>query len=371
MSTNMFEKTTVKEPEKKDIVKILAVYTPLIYIIGLILCYFIIYSSCPNVDVYLYDTSFSGFIRKGKNQRIFDTWMYNNEAEMAYIRLWRLYDLVDYFIIVVANNSHSGLGKNISFYPYDKEIEQFRDKMRIVYTPHLYCKPEYKRGNTRAWCIERSQRDYGYDYMKENFNLTEDDIILVSDCDEIFTRDAVKFISEHPPKTFYFVKGHMYFPYYFHYQEQWDLGFVLRYQHHFNRTLSSLRVLGHIGPNKEDILQNDVPFITHCTWCFKDIEQYQNKIRSFGHQEFNRPPYITPDFIFKSHYCRDKINSGPNHYDLNITDYYNYLPDDPRLRFLYDRSFEYDIKRTKYTHDDLKTLCQREFDRRPIVYKQN
>ena len=34
------------------------------------------------------DTNSLGFVKKGKKQRIFDTWMYNNEAEMAYIRLW-------------------------------------------------------------------------------------------------------------------------------------------------------------------------------------------------------------------------------------------------------------------------------------------
>jgi hypothetical protein len=45
-------------------------------------------------------------IFKGSNDnngRVFICATYNNEEEMAYIHLWRLYDYVDKFIIVVSN----------------------------------------------------------------------------------------------------------------------------------------------------------------------------------------------------------------------------------------------------------------------------
>ena len=310
------------------------------------------------------DLSF-GYISKSKNQRIFDVWMYNNEAEMAYIRMWRLYNYVDYFLITVSNNTFSGLSKNISFFPFDEDIKQFRDKMIIITVPSNYCKKNYMSMG-RAWCIEKSQRDYSLEYYKTHMNPTENDILLVSDCDEIFTRDAIRFISEHPPISYYYVKGSMYFPYYFHYQQSWDLGFAIRYRKNMTEDLANVRTKSYkhsinyyVGGAKD--------FITHCSWCFNNIDQYINKLKSFSHQEFNKPPYTTPDFAFKSHYCRTKINSPKNHYDLNISDLHEYLPFDNRLAFLYDKSFEYDIKQTTFKTEDLKNLCSQTYDRSPFL----
>ena len=66
-------------------------------------------------------------------------------------------------------------------------------------------------------------------------------------------------------------------------------------------------------------------------------------------------PYITNDWIFKSQYCREKINSGPGH-DENIHDMRDLMPNDERLRFLYDPSYMYNISQTSYKKEDLKTL---------------
>ena len=52
--------------------------------------------------------------------RIFICAVYNNEAEYAYIHLWRLYDYIYKFIIVVSNMTFSGFPKNISFEPFEK-----------------------------------------------------------------------------------------------------------------------------------------------------------------------------------------------------------------------------------------------------------
>ena len=329
---------------------------------------FLLILSSFDIYIYIYDTNSFGFIRKGKNQRIFDTWMYNNEAEMAYIRLWRLYDYVDYFIILISNTTFSGLQKRITFHPFQNEIKRFEDKMRIVYVPGNYTYKEFYGDYSAAWEHENSQRDYAINYIEQNMQPTEDDIILVSDCDEIFTRDAVLFISEHPPKCYYYVLGSMYFPYYFHYQEDWTPGFVLRYRYNMTETLSEIRSAGY--EETPFLYRSDFDFITHCSWCFKSIRQYKNKLLSFSHQEFNKPPYTTPNFIFKSQYCRIKINSEKkNHYDKNITDYSQYLPtDDKRLQFLVDKSFTYNIKETTYTENDLKTLCPVEYDRTPFHF---
>jgi len=45
--------------------------------------------------------------------------LYNNESEMVFIHLWRLYDYIDRFIFVISNITYSGLPKNIIFRPYE------------------------------------------------------------------------------------------------------------------------------------------------------------------------------------------------------------------------------------------------------------
>ena len=50
------------------------------------------------------------------------------------------------------------------------------------------------------------------------------------------------------------------------------------------------------------------PFITLYSYYCKGIKKYRNKLRIYLYQEFNKPPYITNDWIFKSHYCIRKPN---------------------------------------------------------------
>lgn len=296
-------------------------------------------------------------ILKNPKIRIFDTFMYNGESETAYIRMWRLYKYVDYFVIVIAELTHSGHHHNISFYPFEKEINQYKDKIIIIKFPPKICyRHEYSL--KKSWCREKSQRDFGLIALQDMMNLTTNDIFLVSDCDEIFTRDALRYIIQNPPETYYHVRGATYFPYYFHRMEDWNLAFVYRYN-------PSLHHLSKFRKPIHNLIQSNEIFVTHCTYCFRDIEQYRNKIKSFAHQELNKPPFITNDWIFKSHYCREKINSKPG-IDEENTDWSELIPNDPRLTYLIDPSFEYPLNLTSYKKEDLNTLCDRKYRRTPL-----
>ena len=121
--------------------------------------------------------------------------------------------------------------------------------------------------------------------------------------------------------------------------------------------------------NNFDLMRYDYnsskALITHCSYCFKNIEEYKNKLKSFAHTEFNKPPYITNNWIFKSHYCREKINS-PRGHDERYEGWKDLIPDDERLKYLIDRSYMYNISQTNYTEKDLKFLCHRKYNRTPF-----
>ena len=117
-----------------------------------------------------------------------------------------------------------------------------------------------------------------------NFKLTNDDIILVSDVDEIFTREGIVYIRQNPPDYFYFVPGVMYFPYYFHRVNRWNNALAMRYN-------ISKRGQIHVSllRSGNDRRQFNVSkfFVTHCSYCFSSYEEFRNKLNSFSHQEKN------------------------------------------------------------------------------------
>jgi len=298
------------------------------------------------------------------NGTIFVSFMYNNEAEMAYIHIWRLYDYVDKFIFVISNKTFSNNPKNFSFSPYEENIRPYMDKIDIANFDNICNEKEYPSDNL-AWCLEKSQRDYAKTFIEKHYNPKKDDLFIVADIDEILTREGIEYIKENPPNNYSFIKGSMYFPYYYHKVDNWDKGLVIRY----NRNMLTLSKYRDIKIENNNTLKyklnSSKPLITHCSYCFKDLEQYKNKIISFAHQEFNKPPYITNNWIFKSHYCRTKINSFPG-YDEPYEGWKHLIPDDPRLKYLLDPSFMYPLNLTTYTKKDLENMCYRKYRRTPF-----
>ena len=288
---------------------------------------------------------------------------YNNEAEMLYIQVWRLYNYVDKFIFTVSNGTYSGLPKNFSLYPFEKELQLYMDKIEFIHFDNI-CDRNLYPYDEIVWCTEQSQRDYPKYYLEQNYNLNENDLIIVVDIDEILTREGIEYILEYPLKErIYHIKGSMYFPYYYHNVGDWDCGCIIRY----NKLMKSLNYYRH---NLYDYLlkyENNPskPLITHCSYCFRNIEKYRNKLQSYAHQEYNKEPYITNDWLFKSHYCRIKIGSNEGH-DEPYEGWRNLIPDDKRLKYLVDPSYTYDLSKTSYTKKDLETLCNKTYRRTPF-----
>ena len=131
--------------------------------------------------------------------RIFLCTLYNNEAEAAYIHIWRLYNYVDKFIIVISNLTHSGKPKVFSLEPFEKNIKPFMDKIDFAFFV-------YSSNNFKSGIRERMQRDYAKTYIEEKYNPTEKDLLIVVDIDEILTREGIEYIKNNPPNHFKFIK---------------------------------------------------------------------------------------------------------------------------------------------------------------------
>lgn len=121
---------------------------------------------------------------------IYDCFTFFNETKLLKARLQYLHNAVDFFVISECNYTHSGKPKAFLFDIAD--YEQYRDK--IIYLKFCLDKPD-----ENAWVTEHNQRSYLINGLKD---VNPDDIIIVSDIDEIPNRELLKSFDSNDPKAF-------------------------------------------------------------------------------------------------------------------------------------------------------------------------
>jgi len=131
--------------------------------------------------------------------KLIDSFMYFNEKDIAYLRIKELYDAVDYFVINEATKTHQGQDKELFFWK-DERLQEFKDK--IIYSPieldgrfdilMLKFFPDAKIG-----AKEHEQRIRLFEQI-EKLNPSDEDIIMISDCDEIPNKNIFQDIIKYP-----------------------------------------------------------------------------------------------------------------------------------------------------------------------------
>ncbi|MEI7425215.1 MAG: CmcI family methyltransferase, partial [Candidatus Staskawiczbacteria bacterium] len=129
-----------------------------------------------------------------KTPKIYDCFMFFNEFDLFEIRLNELKDIVDKFVIVDCNCTHTGKPKDYLLEPLlETRFAEFRDKieyikMDISQTP--LCDIYHWHLPDVAWGIDATQRNYSMRYLSDVCG--NDDIIISGDCDEIPNIEAIK-----------------------------------------------------------------------------------------------------------------------------------------------------------------------------------
>lgn len=121
---------------------------------------------------------------------IYDCFPFFNELDILEIRLNVLYETVDYFVITEANKTHTGSEKDYIFEQNKERFTKFLNKIiyiKIDDFPDLESSKTSSDGN--KWLYENYQRDA---IMRGLENCKPDDIVIISDCDEIPNPEAIK-----------------------------------------------------------------------------------------------------------------------------------------------------------------------------------
>jgi beta-1,4-mannosyl-glycoprotein beta-1,4-N-acetylglucosaminyltransferase len=245
--------------------------------------------------------------------KIYDCFLFFNELDLLEIRLNLLYPHVDYFVIVESEVTFQGQLKDFNFEKNIKRFEKFIDKI-------FYYKIEkYKFDFTQLPKIDnpKSQEDkllnrvfefveqsnefdkshywWGNEcYQRECIwralsilNPSDDDLILLSDADELINPDNLMHIKNNIKfNEVYSCKQHEFYYYlnYYHHSN-WFGHIAFLFKSFKNKSLNTLRSF-----RTASNLEYDLVIIENAGWHFTSIGTVKNiseKIKSWGHKEFN------------------------------------------------------------------------------------
>jgi hypothetical protein len=144
------------------------------------------------------------------------------------------------------------------------------------------------------WHREKASRHHLIEGVKRQFPCPND-LVLISDCDEIPKPSAIRALLARPPKTYVVLRA-KYFFYSLRYEGRavWIKNGVVRYGA-INRPLGFYR----------GINGNVVKGFTavHCSYCFGSIREIVRKLETFPHWEYSSGKYVKPEYILAQVAC--------------------------------------------------------------------
>jgi len=221
--------------------------------------------------------------------KLIDAFLFFNEVELLKFRLQYLSDVVDYFIIVESNKSFTGKDKELII---PKIINSFPPKIlnKIIYilSDDMPSGFTYQDNEAR----ERHQR-CGLDKGISKLNLNSDDILMISDIDEIPDKRKLKDLKsngdfEVSNLEFYNFCGSINNQIFSKdgTPEMWYSSKIIKYKFYkfLNFNPQTLRYYSHYG------IDIPVTTISKCGWHFSyfgGVSNIKIKLENFCHQEFN------------------------------------------------------------------------------------
>lgn len=207
---------------------------------------------------------------------IYDCFQFFNELDVIEIRFKELYDVVDYFVVSESPVTHSGLPKPLYFAENRARYAKYEDKIKYVLAVNqvqtLHPDVNWNRENFQRNQIAEALRD-----------CNNDDIIIISDADEIVRASKIAEIKSISAYSYYSLEM---VPSYYHLNLQsyskWTHAKALTYKY----------FKGHFS-NLSEVRNGVAPHTIHdCGWHFSymgGVDKLKEKILSFAHQELNTP----------------------------------------------------------------------------------
>jgi beta-1,4-mannosyl-glycoprotein beta-1,4-N-acetylglucosaminyltransferase len=267
-------------------------------------------------------------------KKLIDCFTFYNELEMLELRLTEIYDVVDKFLIIEADKTFKGDNKRFIFEENKWRFTKFLDK--IIHIKIII--PDYL---DNAWDREKFQRNSFMNTLY-SLNLGNDDLVVITDVDEIPNPSVLSYIKSYNTKGLYKLEMDMYFAnlYNKYTANKWYHPKIVDWETLKSRTPEECR------------LNFNCQWWENAGWHFSyfgGTDMIVNKLDSFSHQEYNKPEYKNKETI------KERVEKG-----LDILSDYQYTKINPEdntnlpknWRMLYNpsnnSSFITDKKHDKY-----------------------
>jgi beta-1,4-mannosyl-glycoprotein beta-1,4-N-acetylglucosaminyltransferase len=242
--------------------------------------------------------------------KVIDCFTFYNELELLDYRLNVLKNVVDYTVIVEANLTHVGKPKKMYFDP-----ERYSD-FKIIYVvvdDFPYNEKTIDISKEQQWENEKHQRnciERGLSRLK----LTQDDILVFSDLDEIPNPRTLKMLKGYPINEIYSLEQELYYCTLNNLTvDKWYYSKVMTFRDYFkeNCTIDKIRF------KNCNAIRNGGWHLSY----FGSPRYIANKIKNFVHQEFNDPCFTDESKILS------RIENGQDLFDrpeikMKVTDIY-------------------------------------------------
>ncbi|NMH29229.1 glycosyltransferase family 17 protein [Flavobacterium silvaticum] len=265
---------------------------------------------------------------------VYDCFIFFNELDLLEIRLNELDSVVDKFVIVEADRTFQNKPKPFIFEENKQRFEKFLDKIiHVKLTKYPLFLPVI---NPRtAWKMEFYQRN---SIVKGLRNCRPDDIILISDVDEIPKKEVIRKFSLHGIDRIFGVKMDM-FMYFFNHKLIFDGGSQMDRLESKNGIWHCMVALPyrllHEAPNRlrKTVMRTvrrgaKYPIIPNGGWHFSymgGFDKIVQKLESFSHTEYNLDQYKKKEVV------EELIHSGKDIFgrdlEFKVVDRVENMPD--------------------------------------------
>lgn len=249
--------------------------------------------------------------------KVYDCFTFFNELDVLEIRLQEMWDVTDYFVIAESNLSHSGKSKDYILLDNWGRFKPYEDKIRHIDVNDM---PE----TNDSWVRERFQR---YCLGRGLNDLHTDDLVIVSDLDEVPRAEAVSMIKEDENDYDKYVLTIPMFQYKINYMKIFEISkqknIMCTRGRAFTNAQKEREFTFPWTPDHEDTV-----YVEHGGWHFTYFGDDKNaitKIQNFAHTETDRKDLIEKhdiEWMIKNKYGHHGINHQERFEIVKVTDYF-------------------------------------------------
>ena len=222
--------------------------------------------------------------------KVIDCLPFNSELDMLEFRLTELDDVVDIFILVEATQTFSGLPKDLNFHLNKKRFAKWLHKIHY----HVVDNMPTGSSNEDTWSRDFFQKN-SVKIPLSQLSLNPNDIIILSDLDEIPDSKVIKYFKENsiPGDAVSLLQNW----YYYNLTTRMDVPPQVKAKCFYYYVMTSNPEM-----TTEEIRNQNWLQIENAGWHFSffmSVDKIIEKVKAYAHQEFNTDEITNPERLRK------------------------------------------------------------------------